>query len=246
MSAAAAAATMAVALDADGHVHSTWSDGTATPAQNVAAAHAAGLRQLVMVDHVRRSTEWLPGFVRAVEVLRRDAGLLLRCGVEAKILDDRGTLDLPRDLSGVDVILVADHRMPLPSGPAAPEAVRAALAGGTLDPRWLIERLVAATLAALEAPRPVVVAHLFSILPKVGLREADVPDEAIARLADRCRETGAVVELNEKWATPGPRTLTILHQRGAGLVAGSDAHAPDAVGRWDHVAALTAGLVAGS
>ena len=43
-----------LALDEDFHVHSTFSDGESSLAQNVRAARERGLRTLCLVDHVRR------------------------------------------------------------------------------------------------------------------------------------------------------------------------------------------------
>ncbi|MEP6479903.1 MAG: PHP domain-containing protein, partial [Rhodoglobus sp.] len=44
-------------LSGDYHVHSTFSDdASSTIAENIAAAHAAGLTELRLIDHVRRST----------------------------------------------------------------------------------------------------------------------------------------------------------------------------------------------
>ncbi len=40
------------ALDEDYHVHSTFSDGASSPAENLAAAESAGLRTICMADHV--------------------------------------------------------------------------------------------------------------------------------------------------------------------------------------------------
>ena len=59
------------------------------------------------------------------------------------------------------------------------------------------------TAAIGRVDRPAVLAHPFSILPKMGLTEADIPDDALALLAGRCRETGTPVEVNEKWRCPG-------------------------------------------
>jgi putative hydrolase len=85
-------------------------------------------------------------------------------------------------------------------------------------------------------------AHLFSVLPKAGLSEADVPDDAVRELACACRSTGAWVELNEKWRCPSPRVARLLHVEGVALCGGSDAHAPGAVGRWAYARELAAGL----
>ncbi len=98
---------LTVPLDQDYHVHSTFSDGASTAADNVAVARDRGLRRLCLTDHVRSATTWLPDFVAAVAALRADEDV--------------------------------------------------------------IEALVDATAAALITlpGRPVLLAHLFSILPRV-------------------------------------------------------------------------------
>jgi len=221
---------------ADHHVHSRFSDGTATPAENVTAAARAGLESMVLVDHVRASTAWLPDFVRTVNELRLTAPLELRCGVEAKILDCDGHLDLPDDLDGVEILLVADHQLPTPTGPQAPEVIAAALRAGELRAVDVVGWLLDATCAAVAAPprrMNIVLAHLFSVLPKVGLSEDDVPDDALAGLAARCAGSGAWLELNEKWGCPGPRVVAAFVAAGVPLVFGSDAHAWGAIGQFE-------------
>src|ERR1700733_10082412 len=82
--------TARVGLDQDFHVHSTFSDGASTLAENVAAARDRELRTLCLVDHVRRDTAWVPEFVAAVGQYRHQPGLRVLAGVEAKILDPPG------------------------------------------------------------------------------------------------------------------------------------------------------------
>jgi putative hydrolase len=67
-------------------------------------------------------------------------------------------------------------------------------------------------------------AHLFSLLPKIGLDEAQVPDTLLADLAKRAAHAGALVEVNEKWSCPSPRVVAAMAEAGATLVAGSDSH----------------------
>lgn len=223
---------------ADGHVHSTFSDGASTLREGVATAMAVGLRQVTLVDHVRAATTWVPDLVRAVDVLRDEVaasggGLGIRCGLEAKVLDRSGRLDLPERLDGVDVVLVADHRFPGPDGPLDPALVARWLARGAVDARSVTEILVGALLEAIRrCPRPAVLAHPLSILPKLGLAEAAVPDEWLAALAARCRATDTALEVNEKWACPGVAVARLFHAEGVRLLAGSDAHHASAVGRW--------------
>lgn len=232
-----------VELGGDLHTHTTFSDGRGAPADTVAAAVAAGLAEVGISDHVRADTDWLPAYTAAVRQLADRSPLPLRCGVEAKILDTAGRIDLPAGLDGVEYVLLADHRVPLAGGPAHPADVRAALGAGTTTAAEVVESVLTASIRALAAaPRPAGLAHLFSVLPKAGLTEADVPDDAVRALARACRSAGAWVEVNEKWRCPSPRVLRLLHAEGVPLRGGSDAHAPDAVGRWSYAREVAAEL----
>ena len=224
-------------LASDGHVHSTFSDGVSDPAANLHAARDTGLTSMVMADHVRASSVWLPAFVSAVDELRQDAaGLRILIGVETRMLDAAGRLDLPSRLDGVERVLIADHQYPTPDGPVGPAIIGDALRARQTDPDTVVRQLIGAMVAAMtRVDRPAVLVHPFSILPKMGLTEADIPDDALLTLANRCRETDTPVEVNEKWACPGPAVAGVLHRAGVGLVAGSDAHHSAAVGRYRHV-----------
>jgi putative hydrolase len=230
-----------LALDEDFHVHSTFSDGESTLAENVRAARERALRTLCLVDHVRRDTQWLPQFIAAVAPLRRQPGLRVLAGVEAKILDVSGRLDLPPGLDGVDLVLIADHQFPGDGGPVHPARAREAIGSGQLGAAEAIETLCEATANALDATdRRCVLAHLFSVLPKVGLDEDMVPEPLLAELARRVARAGAMVEINEKWACPSPRSAAAMARAGVTVVAGSDSHHCRDVGVY-HSVRLTAG-----
>jgi putative hydrolase len=230
-----------LALDEDFHVHSTFSDGASSLAQNVQAARERALRTLCLVDHVRRDTEWLPEFTAAVAPFKQQQGLRVLAGVEAKILDISGRLDLPSGLDGIDLVLIADHQFPADGGPVHPAQVQEAIGRGEMTAAEAIERLCEATANALDATdRRCVLAHLFSVLPKMGLDEAMVPEPLLAQLARRVTLAGAMVEINEKWACPSPRTVAALGQAGVCVVAGSDSHHCRDVGVYRSVR-LTAG-----
>jgi putative hydrolase len=237
-----------VRLDEDYHVHSTFSDDArSTVAENVSAARERGLRTLCLADHVRRDSAWVPEFAAAVAASRGQAGPRVLAGVEAKILDSAGRLDLPPRLDGIDLVLIADHQFPGDDGPAHPDQVRAALASGELGAAEAIERLCEATANALHATdRGRVLAHLFSLLPKIGLGEAMVPGPLLTRLATRAARAGAMVEVNEKWACPSARTLAALVRAGVPVVAGSDSHHCQDVGVYRSVRLITGRLTAGA
>lgn len=231
------------ALDEDFHVHSTFSDDAeSSVAQNVRAAAGRRLRTLCIADHVRRDTAWVPELVAAVAAYRGRPGPLVLAGVETKILDASGRLDLPGRLDGIDLVLIADHQFPGDHGPVHPDVVRAAIDGGELAPGEAIERLCAATLRALEATgRERVIAHLFSLLPKIGLAETMVPESLLAGLAEGTARAGAMVEVNEKWSCPSPRTVAAMARAGVRVVAGSDSHHSRDVGMYQSVRRTLAG-----
>jgi putative hydrolase len=236
-----------VPLDEDYHVHSTFSDGASTLAENVRAARERGLRTLCLVDHVRRDTSWLPDFAAAVARYRQQSGLHVLAGVEAKILNTSGQLDLPPGLDGIDLVLVADHQFPTDTGPAHPAHVRDVIRNGSMTADEAIERLCEATANAVGATdRVPLLAHLFSVLPKIGLDEDMVPGPLLDRLARRAAHAGALVEVNEKWSCPSARTIAAMARSGVQVVAGSDSHHCRDIGVYRTVRDLSRGTACGS
>ena len=218
----------------DMHIHSTFSDGRDTLADNLVVARARGLQRVGCVDHVRYDTDWLPEFVKTVQHQRlRHPRMQILAGVEAKLVDTGGSIDAPKRLYGVDRIYIADHQLPTPVGPRKPQWVRRALRDRSLTPEQVLWMLVSATTAAIAAARrPVVVAHLFSLLPKVGLREDEVTDAMLGRLVAAAVNHGAWVELDERWRCPGPRVARAFVQAGVPVVLSTDSHIADAIGQY--------------
>src|SRR6202044_1838134 len=101
-----------------------------TLAENVRSARGRALRTLCLVDHVRRDTGWLPEFAAAVSALRDPRGPRILAGVEAKILDTSGRLDLPPGLDGIDLVLIADHQFPGERDPVHPTQAREGIGHG--------------------------------------------------------------------------------------------------------------------
>ena len=223
-------------LREDHHVHSTFSDGRSTLEENIAQAERIGLARLGCVDHVRADTTYHPDYAEAVRALRLTTTVALSIGIEAKILDSDGQLDLPARLETIDVIYAADHQFPWPGGPRSPRDVKTDLQNGA-SAAGCIETLVLATVAAMRRNRthPLVLAHVFSILPKVGLSEDQVPDELLAELASAAADTGTVVEISERWRCPSLRTLKAVRAAGAAIVCSTDSHLAAGIGSYDFV-----------
>jgi putative hydrolase len=226
----------------DLHVHSTFSDGRDTIEVNVAEAERLGLLELTCVDHVRVATDWVADYVAAVRRVDANTPVLLRCAVEAKLMNTAGKLDLPGNLQGVDAIYAADHQVPLGDGPHSPSEVRLSIEDGALEAAEVVEAIVISTVAALRRYPSVVIAHLFSILPKLGLTEDDVPPALLEHLAAVTAQTGAQIEVSERWKCPDARTLRPFLRRGVPLLLSTDSHRSDTIGRYDYCLGVLAEL----
>jgi len=228
----------------DMHVHSTFSDGHDTIEANVAEAEALGLTQLTCVDHVRVDTDWVPEYLAAVRRIGGQTDVELLCGIEAKLLDTAGRLDLPEGIDGVDAIYAADHQVPLADGPSHPRDVRARLERGDLTAEEVVGAIVTSTARALDRPQAVVIAHFLSILPKIGLDESDVPADMLDALAAETQRTGQRIEISERWRCPSAATLGPFARRGVPILLSTDSHRRETIGRYDYCLAVLRELAA--
>ena len=200
------------------------------------------MSELGCVDHVRVSTDWLPGYVAAVRRVRETTDVRLTCSIEAKLLDTTGALDLPPDIDGVEAIFAADHQVPLDDGPNHPRDVRERLERGELTAQEVLEAIVTSTARSLDRPEPVVIAHFFSVLPKIGLDEADVPEDLLRHLASETARTGQTIEISERWKCPAARTLRPFVDSGVRIVVSTDSHRSDTIGHYEYCTAVVAEL----
>ncbi len=95
-----------------------------------------------------------------------------------------------------------------------PKLIREKLKSGELQAADAIASLVEATRNAMLRRPSLVLAHLFSILPKVGLNEADVAESHLHELARTALETGAKIEIDERWHCPSLRTAKVFRSYG--------------------------------
>ena len=218
----------------DMHVHSTFSDGKNTIEENIEEAESLGLKTLTCVDHVRVDTEYLPAYVAEIERLRPTTEVELICGIEAKLLNTAGDLDLPEVPDGIDRIYAADHQVPLIDGPHHPREVKEEIESGQRDGQDVIAAIVESAANAAERHQNMVIAHMFSILPKLGLDENDVPIELLEDLATVTQRTGTLIEISERWSCPSPRSLMPFVELGVPVLMSTDGHMRTKIGRFDY------------
>ncbi|WP_323991802.1 DNA polymerase/3'-5' exonuclease PolX [Nguyenibacter sp. L1] len=196
----------------DLHVHSDWTDGTATIADMAAAARACGHRYMALTDHSRRvamAHGLDPDRVarQGAEIDTLNAGLkgfTILKGIEVDILKD-GTLDLPdTTLARLDIVVAAIHSF--------------------FDlPR---DAQTARMLRAMENPHVSIIAHPTGRL--LGERAPYAID--MDRVTSAARDLGCALEIN---AQPDRLDLNDAHahmarSKGVKLAISTDAHSVNA------------------
>jgi DNA polymerase (family 10) len=198
-------------LRGDLHVHTRWSDGTATIEAMAVAARERGLEYIAVSEHSRRLA-----MAHGLDPVRlgkqrgeidglnaRLKGIRVLAGIEVDILED-GSLDLPDEaLAPLDIVVAAVHSQ-------------------FHLPRAAQTRRI---LAALDNPHVRILAHPLGRL--IDRREPyDVDLLAVVR---KCRERNVALELN---AHPERLDLTdvgcrMARDEGALVAINSDAHGAD-------------------
>lgn len=222
----------------DMHVYSTFSDARNTIEENVAEAERIGLAELTFADHVRADSRWVPAYVAAVGRSNEQTAIVLHCAVEARILDIYGRLDLPDELAGIDAVYAVADQVPSPDGPMNSRSARERIEAGELDPEMILRWIVDGTAAALHRHEHVVIGHLFSALPTLGLEEEDVSPDLIDSLAIAAAESDARIVVDERWRRPTARTLRPFLRRGVPLLQGTGSHGRETIGRYDYCAGV--------
>jgi putative hydrolase len=225
-------------LTQDMHVYSAFSDGQNTIEEIVGEAERIGLTEVTFADQVRFDSRWIPGYVAAVSRCRAQTSIVLHCAVEAKILDIYGRLDLPYRLEGVEALYAVSHQAPSPDGPMNPRSTRERIGAGDLDPQMILEWMVAGTIAALHGNEHVVIAHLFSALPTLGLSEYDVSPELVDSLAIAAAESDARILVDERRRCPTARTLGPFLRHGVPVLLGTGSQYRETIGRYEYCAGI--------
>jgi putative hydrolase len=232
-------------LTVDSHVHTAFSAGRDSVSVLVASAEQLGLTELVFCDEAGPETRWMSSYLASIQRAQQRTDLVLRAGVEVEAIGTDGWLAFPADLGGLDVVSVAVGALPMPSGLAGPQTVRALVDAGALTRANVVEMLVTVTARAIERVNryaPTRLARPLTFLSRAGFTDDDIDDAAVGELAAMCRLTNTQVEISERHLAPSVRIASLFLASGARLVAASDARQASEVGRWRHVERVSGDL----
>ena len=204
----------------DYHLHTSYTDGTASARQMADAASRAGISEVLFSEHVRHTSTYFPGFaaeVRSLQVVDVEAYV----GAEAKILDLEGTLDCSTEVSDLcDAIVASVHSAPPTDG--APRRWT------DMDPGAAIRLELELSLAIVTRSRAHILAHPMGM---TITRFRVTPAEELGLIAAACREYGKAFELNPRYCADPSTWIEVVSTADCKVSFGSDAHDTASVGR---------------
>ena len=202
----------------DYHLHTEYTDGSASPKEMAAAAASKGMDELLFTEHVRHTSTYWPAFEREVRGLAA-SDLSIGVGVETKVLDTDGSLDCSREVASMaDAIVASVHRPPASGG---------ADSWSQLDADAAVELEFQLAMAIVTNSRANVLAHPMGMaVTRLGLKPLDM----LRELAAACRESGKAFELNTRYCPSPADWIDVVNRAGCKVSLGSDAHKTSDVG----------------
>ena len=187
----------------DLHTHTTYSDGTGSVPENIAAAEQKGLKLLGISDHIHYLTpKSLNRYVREIRQWGESAEIVVLAGVEANITQDGVdiTVDIARKL---DYVIASVHLW-VETPEEHVELVKLALQDDNVD----------------------VIGHFGASFPYTGYPSEDYLEEIL----DLAEANGKAFEISSRYKVPEPDFIRKCIRRGIKLTFASDAHWPRSVG----------------
>lgn len=101
----------------DFHIHTNFTDGRGDILSIVKRAECEGLSCIAFIDHARRESTYVPEYVSAIQAVRKMTPIKIYIGLEVKIKDFEGNLDISEDDKKLlDFVSGSFHRYPARDG----------------------------------------------------------------------------------------------------------------------------------
>lgn len=210
----------------DYHTHTIYSHGSGSVDENVAAAAAAGLKEIAITDHgfshmfynIRKSD--FKYFLQDVEEARiKYPEIKIYSGVEANFVGDDGEVDLPdKARERLDIAVCGYHKTAARGFFGFFTWTLPRILPGRNSAKMLVKN-TDAYIAAMDKYKIDIISH-----PCYGAR---IDLKAVGEVA--C-ELGVFLELNGKRINMTDDEILMLKEMGCTFICNSDAHSPSRVG----------------
>jgi histidinol phosphatase-like PHP family hydrolase len=184
----------------DWHVHTNYVDGKNTVFEMCEQAKKNNLKLIAFTEHIRRKhTYSFEHYINDIKKARKQFDLVILAGIESKIIDKYGNLDVTEDiLSKCDIVIGVFHDFEIDVG------------------------------KYLNALRNMIIKKQIDIWghPTYFLRKnsISIPIQTIKDIFLACKENNIIIEKNLKYQTPGPEYMKLIEELGINYVISTDAH----------------------
>lgn len=206
----------------DFHMHSTWTDGKGTVEQNVQAAREFGLKQIAITDHIRRTSDYYPDYLKAIEKFNASMDEFeVFHGFEAKVNNFNGDLDVSEEnLARAQVRIISVHRFPIG---------RKLIAAKAFTPDTSQDIELELSIAAIKKGGFDIMGHPGGMsLTSHGVFSKDRFEEIVVA----CVDNDIAFDFNGAYHTTcAEDLLDLLEKYDPKLCVASDAHRPEHIGR---------------
>lgn len=204
----------------------------------VAQAQKRGLERVCWVRRDDLPPAELAAWLHDINEAAAWVPIELYAGIETQIVNRHGDLSLPPETPEADFLLLSTPNLPLGAEPCS---------AGPTDP-WapartnLAESVFLPITRALRRHRNVILADLFSILPRLGLSDSQVDSELVDMLVLTAASTDAGLLINERYRCPSLAIARRFYRAGVPIFSGTGARWLAAIGRYVHGQAIVAAL----
>ena len=215
----------------DYHVHSDYNDdATGTVEECVQSALKKGLSSIAITNHVWKTSTWVDDFIDEVKVLRSRYRCHALTGLEAKIININGEVDLlPCYIKEVELVLGALHHLPTRDDYVW-------LDKESLPALKAAEIIRDATLNLIARNTVNVVAHPLAFY--YSKYSQPFPVDFLEEIVRSASKRGVALEIyNSKHPLPEEvfaKLISLCVDCEALMTIGSDAHNPSEIGKIDY------------
>src|SRR6266487_2831971 len=200
-----------MSINEDYHVHCNYNDHSEndlTVKNVIHRAKAIGLKTLAITEHVRRTSDWVPNYLKEIEILSNDVSVKVIPGFEAKILEN-GSIDCTEEYSEKYFLIASFHTV------------------YSSKKIWFN-----ALKTAIENPNVDVIGHL---APEPGFI---LENTEVTELASLLVKNKKIIEINAKYRRPPYDWISHFKKDGVKFHLGSDAHSLDEIGQYERISDL--------
>lgn len=205
----------------DSHLHTSWTDGSASVFEVYHAACKAELRAVLYSEHSRKtSVDWFSRFAAEVRQLPNEP-CRAYVGTEVKVESRNGDIDTCDAISSeCDFIMASVHRLIANNGDALPF--------DQTDPLTAVQLEYDLTMAVLDNPVVDILGHVFGM--SYSRFKQNVPEEMIKNVITKASDKNIAIEINSQYhQTPG-KFIKWCKELDSLICFGSNAHSLDEVG----------------